>query len=154
MHECVYHGFFLTLQCTSFTPECDEHLKPKVGMTFEGLEAVEKFYKAYAHLSGFGVRIGQQEKYEAFIGSNIPTEVNIHPPTDVRTVGRCGRIKSGKEIKEDDRKKKDKEAKEKAACLCKTCKQMVFHDSHNCPSKTTQGKRSMIVEDVEPNGAF
>ena len=62
MHECVYHGFFLTLQCTSFTPECDEHLKPKVGMTFEGLEGVEKFYKAYAHNVGFGVRIGQQKK--------------------------------------------------------------------------------------------
>ena len=52
----------LMLQCSSFTPECDENLKPKVGMTFEGLEGVEKFYKAYAHNVGFGVRIGQQKK--------------------------------------------------------------------------------------------
>ena len=52
------------MQSSSFTPECDEHLKPKVGMTFEGLEAVEKFYKAYAHQSGFGVCIGQQKKIE------------------------------------------------------------------------------------------
>lgn len=52
----------IPLFSSSFTPECDEHLKPKVGMTFEGLEAVEKFYKAYADQSGFGVRIGQQKK--------------------------------------------------------------------------------------------
>nr|XP_040252115.1 protein FAR1-RELATED SEQUENCE 5-like [Aegilops tauschii subsp. strangulata] len=95
----------------------------------------------------------RQEEYEAFIGCNIPTEVHIHPPTDVRTVGRCKRIKSGKEIKEGDRKRKDKEAKLKVARLCKTCKQMVFHDSRNCPSKTIQGKRSLIAEDVQPNGA-
>ena len=54
----------LMLQCSSFTPECDENLKPKVGMTFEGLEGVEKFYMAYAHNVGFGVRIGQQKKIE------------------------------------------------------------------------------------------
>ncbi|XP_048560284.1 protein FAR1-RELATED SEQUENCE 5-like [Triticum urartu] len=95
----------------------------------------------------------RQDEYEAFIGCNIPTEVDIHPPTDVRTVGRCKRIKSGKEIKEGDRKRKDKEAKLKVARLCKTCKQMVFHDSRNCPSKTIQGKRSLIAEDVQPNGA-
>ena len=64
MHEDAYFGLFLILQSSSFIPECDEHLKPKVGMTFEGLEAVEKFYKAYAHQSGFGVRIGQQKKNE------------------------------------------------------------------------------------------
>ena len=92
----------------------------------------------------------RQEEYEAFIGCNIPTEVHIHPPTDVHTVGRCKRIKSGKETKEDSRKKKDKEEKARVARLCKTCKQIVFHDSRNCPSK---GKRSMIVEDMQLNGA-
>ncbi|XP_047086340.1 protein FAR1-RELATED SEQUENCE 5-like isoform X2 [Lolium rigidum] len=50
------------LSCSSFIPECEDNLKPKVGMTFEGLEAVEKFYKNYAHESGFGVRVGQQKK--------------------------------------------------------------------------------------------
>ena len=54
----------MTLQSSSFIAERDEQLKPKVGMTFKGLEAVEKFYKAYAHESGFGVRIGQQKKIE------------------------------------------------------------------------------------------
>ena len=39
-------------------------LKPKVGMTFEGLKAVEDFDKSCAHQSGFGVRIGQEKKLE------------------------------------------------------------------------------------------
>jgi hypothetical protein len=30
-------------------------------MTFEGLKTMEKFYKYYAHESGFGVRIGHQK---------------------------------------------------------------------------------------------
>ncbi|XP_048561012.1 protein FAR1-RELATED SEQUENCE 5-like [Triticum urartu] len=52
----------IPLFCSSFTPSCDEKLKPKVGMAFEGLEAVEEFYKSYAHHVGFGVRVGQQKK--------------------------------------------------------------------------------------------
>ena len=97
------------------------------------------------------VKHTRQEEYEAFIGCNIPTEVHIHPPTDVRTVGRCKRIKRGKEIKEGGHKNKDKEGKAKVARLCKTCKQMVFHDSRNCPSK--KGKGSVTVQDMQPNGA-
>ena len=97
-----------------------------------------------------GVKHTRQDENEAFIGCNIPTEVHIHPPTDVHTVGRCKRIKSRKETKEDSRKKKDKEVKARVARLCKTCKQIVFHDSRNCPSK---GKRSLIVEDMQLNGA-
>jgi hypothetical protein len=50
------------LKCSSFIPECEDNLKPKVGMIFEGLEVVEKFYKNYAHESGFGVRVGEQKK--------------------------------------------------------------------------------------------
>ncbi|KAM0919857.1 hypothetical protein ACQ4PT_007999 [Festuca glaucescens] len=41
-----------------------DNLKPKVEMTFEGLEAVEKFYKYYAHKSGFRVRVGQQKELD------------------------------------------------------------------------------------------
>ncbi|KAM0871868.1 hypothetical protein ACQ4PT_039099 [Festuca glaucescens] len=46
---------------SSCTPECDVDLKPAVGMTFESMEAVEEFYKAYAHNVGFSVRIGQKK---------------------------------------------------------------------------------------------
>ena len=82
----------------------------------------------------------RQEEYEAFIGCNIPSEVHIHPPTDVHTVGRCKRIKRGKETNEENRKKKGQEVKAKVPRLCKTCKQIGFHDTRNCPSKTSQGK--------------
>lgn len=94
----------------------------------------------------------RQEEYEAFIGCNIPSEVHIHPPTDVRTVGRCKRIKRGKETKEEN-KKKDKEVKVKVKRLCKTCKQTVFHDSRNCPRKKSQVKTSTIVQGQQHNGA-
>jgi hypothetical protein len=43
-------------------PNCDEEFKPTVGMSFDSLEAVENFYKTYAHEGGFAVRIGAQIK--------------------------------------------------------------------------------------------
>jgi hypothetical protein len=58
IHDGAYWFIFM-LKCSSFTPECEENLKPKLGMIFEGLEAVENFYKSYAHESAFGVRVGQ-----------------------------------------------------------------------------------------------
>ena len=99
-----------------------------------------------------GLKHTRQEEYEAFIGCDIPTEVDIHPPTDVRIVGRCKRIKSGKETSQEDQKNKKKEAKVKVACLCKTCNQIVFRDSLNCPSKKFKGKGVEIVQEVKGNG--
>jgi hypothetical protein len=81
------------------------------------------------------VKYTRQEEYEAFIGCNIPTELNIHPPNDVRSVGRSKRIKRGKETNGEEQKKKNKEAKAKVARMCKTCKTLGFHDSRKCPSK-------------------
>ncbi|PNT62582.1 uncharacterized protein LOC112268921 [Brachypodium distachyon] len=51
---------------SSCTPECDDNLKPAVGMTFENMEAVEKYYKAYAHKVGFSVkkRLGFQSEMD------------------------------------------------------------------------------------------
>jgi hypothetical protein len=37
----------------------NEHSKPKVGMIFDALPDVEKFYKSYVHGNGFTVRVGQ-----------------------------------------------------------------------------------------------
>jgi hypothetical protein len=91
----------------------------------------------------------RQEEYEAFIGCNIPTEINIHPPTDVRTVGRCKRIKTGKETKEENKKKGQRS---EGQTVVKTCKQIVFHDTRNCPSKS-QVNMSGIVQDQQSNGA-
>jgi hypothetical protein len=53
------------------------------------------------------VKHTRQEEYEAFIGCNIPTEVNIHPPSDVRSVGRSKRIKRGMEMNGEGQKKEE-----------------------------------------------
>jgi len=37
-------------------------MKPMVGMTFDTLIGVEKFYKSYAHDAGFSVHVGQHNK--------------------------------------------------------------------------------------------
>jgi len=37
-------------------------LKPKIGLIFDTLKDVEKFYKSYAHEVGISVRVGQHKK--------------------------------------------------------------------------------------------
>jgi hypothetical protein len=49
-------------QFSSFVPDCKYELKPVVGMAFDSLEAVEEFYKTYAHEVEFVVRIGPEMK--------------------------------------------------------------------------------------------
>jgi hypothetical protein len=43
-------------------PECDDVFKSKVGMLLASLDAMDEFYKIYAHESGFAVRVGAQNK--------------------------------------------------------------------------------------------
>jgi hypothetical protein len=45
-----------------FIPDCKYELKLIVGMAFDSLEAVEEFYKTYAHKVRFVVCIGPQIK--------------------------------------------------------------------------------------------
>jgi hypothetical protein len=49
------------MQGSSYTAECDESLKPAVGMTFEDIELAREFYKAYAAHVGFPVRVSQHK---------------------------------------------------------------------------------------------
>jgi hypothetical protein len=55
------------LQRSSFTPDVDPSLKPVVGMAFDNIIDVEKFYKDYAHDGGFSVRVGQHKKANEII---------------------------------------------------------------------------------------
>lgn len=50
----------ITGSCSTSTD--NTNLKPRVGMIFDTLEDVEKFYKFYAHETGFSVRVGQHKK--------------------------------------------------------------------------------------------
>jgi len=45
------------------------------------------------------VRVDKQEEYEIFLGNKIPNEVDIHPPTDITSKGRCKRIRKSKDKK-------------------------------------------------------
>jgi hypothetical protein len=52
-----------------------------------------------------------QEEYENFIGCRIPEQVEIHPPTDVRSKGRSKRIKKAKELPKSRKRKNDNNVK-------------------------------------------
>ncbi|XP_058753620.1 protein FAR1-RELATED SEQUENCE 5-like [Vicia villosa] len=69
------------------------------------------------------------DEVEVFIGSTIPKEIDILPPEPSNTKG-CGkRIKGGKE--------KAMEQQQKRTRFCKACKQYAYHDSRNCPRKSS-----------------
>ena len=75
--------------------------------------------------------VSKAEEIEAFAGCPIPKEVNIKPPNDVNSKGRCKRIKPGQ------KKNDNVENKTKVPRLCRSCKEIVYHDSRNCPLRTT-----------------
>jgi hypothetical protein len=62
--------------------------------------------------------ICKQDKFEAFIGTKIPKEVNIHLPNDIKLKGRCKRIKKNKEMKTASKKH-----------TCGKCNQVGQHDA-------------------------
>ena len=66
--------------------------------------------------------VSKEDEFEIFLGSKIPHEVDIHPPTDIVSKGRCKRIKKNKEKKESRKRK------------CGKYKQVVDHDARNCPN--------------------
>ncbi|KAG2590039.1 hypothetical protein PVAP13_5NG316819 [Panicum virgatum] len=65
----------------------------------------------------------KQDEYESFLGRRIPNEVNIHPPNDIKSKGRCKRIRRSKDVKAPSKQKGGK------------CKQVGNHDARNCPNK-------------------
>ena len=71
----------------------------------------------------------KEDDLRTFIGSSIPTEVEIHPPRLSKTKGSGKRIKGGKE--------KAIEQQQKRTRLCRACGQYATHDSRNCPHKSS-----------------
>ena len=33
--------------------------------------------------------VDKQDEYEPFLGNKIPTELDVHPPNDIKSKGRC-----------------------------------------------------------------
>ena len=71
-------------------------------------------------------RVNKQDEYESFLGSKIPNQVDIHPPNDIKSKGRCKRIKKSKEMKTA--------SKGKSKRPCGKCKQVGDHDARTCPN--------------------
>ena len=71
-------------------------------------------------------RVNKQDEYESFLGSKIPNQVDIHPPNDIKSKGRCKRIKKCKEMKAA--------SKGKSKWTCGKCKQVGDHDARTCPN--------------------
>lgn len=65
--------------------------------------------------------VNKQDEFESFLGGKIPNEIDIYPPNDVRSKGRCKRIKKGKEKNTKKRK-------------CGKCKEEGHHNARNCPN--------------------
>jgi hypothetical protein len=40
--------------------------------------------------------VNKQDEFESFLGTKIPHEVETHPPNDIKSKGRCKRIKKSK----------------------------------------------------------
>ena len=74
------------------------------------------------------MRVDKHEEYETFLGNKIPNEVDIHPPNDIKSKGRCKRIKKGKE------KKAGSGGQGKNKRKCRKCNQVADHDARNCPN--------------------
>lgn len=53
--ECTtpQKSFSIPFYGSSYTPDCDDTLKPNIGMTFTDVESAKEFYKRYAHHVGF-----------------------------------------------------------------------------------------------------
>jgi zinc finger SWIM domain-containing protein 3 len=94
-----HQSIFLYLQCSSYIPGCADGTKPVVGMSFDSIKSVKKFYKSYAHKGKFSVSIGPQhlvihevvsKKFlcsrQGFKKTNVPPTVKQKNSTETR----CG----------------------------------------------------------------
>ncbi|RAL47888.1 hypothetical protein DM860_011473 [Cuscuta australis] len=63
--------------------------------------------------------------FEAHYGTPAPSEIRVLPPEKVHNKGSGKRIKSAVEISMEQSKKQKR--------VCRTCKEVGYHDSRNCP---------------------
>ncbi|VFQ61528.1 unnamed protein product [Cuscuta campestris] len=67
----------------------------------------------------------QDQIFESFYGASAPSNITVRPPQQVHNKGGGKRIKSALEISIEQGKKNKR--------MFKTCREMGFHDSRNCP---------------------
>lgn len=69
----------------------------------------------------------EKETIEEMFGPQIDEEVSVHPPNQSNNKGSRKRIIGAAEKSMGGKKRQKRE--------CKTCKEMAYHDSRNCPTK-------------------
>ncbi|CAA0831408.1 Protein FAR1-RELATED SEQUENCE 1 [Striga hermonthica] len=69
----------------------------------------------------------KERRFETFVGTSIPLEVNIHPPAKSKNKGSGKRMKSGKEEAIEKSIKKRR--------ICKTCGERAGHNARTCLKK-------------------
>jgi hypothetical protein len=74
----------------------------------------------------------RQQEQESFIGMSIPENVQVHPPSDIRSKGKCKRILGHAHRRGNTREYKNNQSSSPRKCT--TCSD-VGHDRHNCPKK-------------------
>lgn len=79
----------------------------------------------------------RKDEFESFLGCSIPSQIEIHPPSDVRSPGKCKRIKGhldkgGKKTKVAGNKEKGKPIR-----MCSSCHQLGTHDKRTCHINST-----------------
>ncbi|VFQ89953.1 unnamed protein product [Cuscuta campestris] len=71
---------------------------------------------------------GEPNLFENYCGVPAPSVIKVLPPQPAHNKGSGKRIKSAKELQIEQSKKNKR--------LCRTCKELAYHDSRNCPMNT------------------
>jgi hypothetical protein len=78
-----------------------EDLIQRAKTSHEGMDflvsSVMNIEASFDHIAPSSVQ-ATREEYDGFIGCKIPYQIEIHPPTDIRSKGRSKRIKKVKEL--------------------------------------------------------
>ncbi|VFQ95890.1 unnamed protein product [Cuscuta campestris] len=76
-------------------------------------------------IASHDVDTGVPNIFENYCGVPAPSEIKVLPPQPAHNKGSGKRIKSAKEIQIEQSKKNKR--------MCRTCKELGYHDSRNCP---------------------
>ena len=75
------------------------------------------------------------EDFEDFLGCPVLMQVEIHPPTDIRSKGRIKRIKGHADKGRQQNKNEQKKKNVLQPRRCSACKKVGLHDRRTCPEK-------------------
>ncbi|RAL47693.1 hypothetical protein DM860_012318 [Cuscuta australis] len=80
-------------------------------------------------IASHDVDTGVPNIFENYCGVPAPSEIKVLPPQPAHSKGSGKRIKSAKEIQIEQSKKNKR--------MCRTCKELGYHDSRNCPMNSS-----------------